>query len=568
MRRLSLVLLALLAACGSSVSNPHEGGDDDVQGNSDDDAPTDQTIGAQLSAVIADGTRVADTARTISLAAAPVTVATPTYTWSFGDGTSGNGLAASHTYAAYGCYTVVLTVSAPGAETASTSVQVFAPADLDVDVTLPPDHALLPRREPFPELAELLVSGTIASPGWQTIEVLVLADDDVVASYTAPLCATTSSPFVIGAAVPATLQSHDIVVRAIVGDRTEDIASTSDIVGGDVIVIQGQSNAVASNYQGVTLDTDPFVRSFGSASVDEGPSVADDTWRVANGNTSNSAGSIGQWPMKMAHDLVQEHQVPLAVFNGAHGGQPIGFFQRDDANHANTTTNYGRLHRRLEAAGVADYVRAVLYFQGESDGANAAGHQTGFTALVADWRDDYPNIEHLYITQVRPGCGDPSLELRDIQRQMGRTLTGAHAMSTSAMDAHDSCHYSYDGGYELLGEQYARLLTRHLYGISFPDVEAIDVESATYDAGSNTIRVQTRSDASAFTVEAGMAANFALLGTTRTVTNVTMEQKVMVLALSTGTGTPTEVRYNAHQGAGATLLNARGVGLLAFRLTL
>ncbi|MEZ0311050.1 MAG: PKD domain-containing protein [Myxococcota bacterium] len=566
MRGLSLALIVVTAACGSSVSNPHDAGDADVHG---DDEPTDQISGQQVTAAIVDGARVADAARTISLAAVPVDADQPTYTWSFGDGTTATGLSTSHTYASHGCYNVTLTVSAPGATSANAATNVYAPADLDVDLDpLPFEHALVPRREPYLEFAELPVSGTIASPGWQTLEVQVIADDVVVANYTAPLCSTTAAAFVIGAAVPVAPRSHDIVVRATVGDRVEVIASTSDIVGGDVIVIQGQSNAVAANYQGVTLDTDPFVRTFGSAAVDEGSSVADNSWRVANGNVANGAGSIGQWGMKMAHELVLRHEVPLAIFNGAHGGQPIGFFQRDDANHANTTTNYGRLLRRLGAAGVAPYVRAVLYFQGESDSANAVGHRDGFLALHDDWRDDFAKLEHVFITQVRPGCGTPSLELRDYQRLLSRARTNAHTMSTSAMDAHDGCHYNYTGGYEILGEHYALLLTRHLYGQSYPDFDAIDVESATYDSGTNTIRVQTRSDASAFTVEAGMAVNFAVLGTTSTVSGVTMSGTVMVLQLTAGTGTPTEIQYNAHQGAGATLLNARGVGLLAFRLTL
>ena len=566
MRGPSLVFVVLLAACGGSVRNPNAGGDNDARS---DDEPTDQLPGQQVTAMIADGTRVADAARTIGLTAVTVTADEPTYTWSFGDGSSATGLSVTHTYASHGCYSVTLTVSAPRATSASTSVNVYAPADLDVDLgPLPAEHAIIPRRAPFPGFGELDVTGTIASPGWEAIEVVVLEGDTVVANYTDPLCSSGAETFAVSAGVPAALKSYDVVVRASVGSRHQVLAEVADVTGGDVLVIQGQSNAVASNYQGVTLESHPFVRTFGSASIDESASVAANDWVVANGNTSNAVGSIGQWGMKMARDLVELHQVPLAVFNGAHGGQPIGFFQRDDANHVNTTTNYGRLLRRLRAAAVDQHVRAVLYFQGESDGSNAAGHTTGLTALASDWRDDHPTIEHIYVTQVRPGCGAPSLELRDGQRLLGQTLQGGRAMSTSAMDAHDGCHYLYNGGYELLGEHYFRMLSRDLYAVGGTDIDAIDVEGATYLPASNTIRIQTRNDASALTLEPGMETNITVTGTTATVTGVTLENSTLVLQLSAGTGAPTSVRYNAHQGAGATLLNARGFGLLAFILPL
>ena len=69
----------------------------------------------------------------------------------------------------------------------------------------------------------------------------------------------------------------------------------------------------------------------------------------------------------MANQIMTANNVPLAIFNAAFGGQLISFFQRNDALHDDISTNYGRLLRRLQRAGVAGSVRTILFYQGESD---------------------------------------------------------------------------------------------------------------------------------------------------------------------------------------------------------
>ena len=91
----------------------------------------------------------------------------------------------------------------------------------------------------------------------------------------------------------------------------------------------------------------------------------------------------------MGRRIVDTYQAPVALINGSHGGQPISFFQRDDANPDDLTTNYGRLRQRLVAAGVMGQVRGVLWYQGEADSDNAAVHMAGFTSLLQDWRTDF-----------------------------------------------------------------------------------------------------------------------------------------------------------------------------------
>jgi hypothetical protein len=328
--------------------------------------------------------------------------------------------------------------------------------------------------------------------------------------------------------------------------------------------VQGQSNAVANMYSGsANGDRGPFVRSFGSRTEDVGSSTGDDQWRDADGDAGDGPAAIGQWAMRMAALLVAETNVPVGILNGARGGQPIEYFARDDANHANPTTNYGRLFERTERAGLSDSVRAIFFYQGESDGGRAEIHRDGFTALHEAWREDYANVDRFYVVQVRAGCGDPSLELRNYQRLFAETLPNTSVMSVTALDGHDGCHYAYENGYRELGERFARVLARDLYeGTPEPDTDAIDVARATVSG--DTITIETRSDASAITIDSGAEANFAAAG--RTVMAVRAAGTNLEVVLAPGGEPPSSVSYGGHAGPGPWVTNANHVGLLAFTL--
>src|SRR5258707_1473964 len=124
----------------------------------------------------------------------------------------------------------------------------------------------------------------------------------------------------------------------------------------------------------------------------------------------------------MAGVLAWERGVPIAVLNGSLGGEPIEFFARNDASHEDPATNYGLLLERTRRGGLAGAVRAIFFYQGESDVDRVAQHVAGFTALHAAWRQDYPNVERVYVVQVRAGCVTSSLALRDAQRRFAQTL--------------------------------------------------------------------------------------------------------------------------------------------------
>jgi hypothetical protein len=314
------------------------------------------------------------------------------------------------------------------------------------------------------------------------------------------------------------------------------------------------------------VDQGPFLRSFGTRAEDPAMTAADLSWHAAEGNAAEGPGAVGQWPLRMARLLSDAHGVPVAIISGARGGQPISYFQRDDADPADMATNYGRLLFRARSAGVADGIRAVLYYQGEADGADAAGHRDGLVAVIDDWRVDFPSIERIYVTQVRPGCGDPTIELRDAQRRLADEVEGVSVMSTTGLDGHDGCHFSYENGYEQLGARYAALLGRDLFGdAAAPNVEAPNVGSVAWSADDGrSLTLHARDLASTLTWDPGAELDFALEGAAVSVIAGRAEGADLVLTLSGDGRAATGLSYLGHEGPGAWVRNGTGVGLLMF----
>lgn len=568
MRTWTLLAVVFLVACGDDGSAGDAGTSVDAAVDAAFDAGVDAGLPPNEPPVAAfEWTRDGATVGLDASASTDPDGRIVAWSWELGDGATGEGETLEHVYAADGCPTVRLTVTDDRGATASAeqtlSVATAAPPEA-VEATLDPlpgAGALLPR-DVSTSAATLTVSGTVGSPGWLEARVRWLRDGAVESETTAPVC---DGAFAVETTLPAELVARDLEVHLVAAEREAALGATTDLVAGDVLVVQGQSNAEARAFAGdANVDRGEFVRSFGSRTENGAVSAGDGAWHRADGNLVDGPGAVGQWGLRLAKLLSDRHGVPVAVLNGARGGQPIEYFQRNDADPADLATNYGRLLDRARRAGVAESIRAILFYQGESDGARADAHRDGFTALHEDWREDFPGVERFYVTQVRQGCGAPTVELRDVQRRFAETLPDTTTMSTTGIDAHDGCHYAFVGGYSVLADRYARLLSRDLYdGTPEPDTEAVDVASAMAP-GDGTVRVTTRGDASTLLVADGVAPHFVADGVPGRVTAVAAEGADLVLTM-TGPS-PSRIGYAGHVGAGPWITNAEGVGLLAFEL--
>jgi hypothetical protein len=409
--------------------------------------------------------------------------------------------------------------------------------------------------------ASVTIEGPVPEAGFESIKARVMRDGVMEEEAEAELC---GERFTLTLSIPAERMARSIELSLRGLEMDIPIRAVNDIVAGDIYLLNGQSNAFAREFSGSADENlGDYVRSFGSRTENERIHSMDAAWHraVVNG----VVGAVGQWALRMVAQLSDRTGIPIGIINGARGGRPITYFARNDAEREDLSTNYGRLLDRTRRSGALGHIRAILFYQGESDGLNATAHHDGFVALHENWREDYPGVEHFYVTQVRRGCGG-QVETREVQRRFPEELPNTSVMSTTGLNGHDGCHFAYAEGYRELGDRYANLLARDLYGEEpAADTEAVNVSGARIEA--NQIVIQTVGDASGLLVEDGSEAFFELRGGTRTVTGVRAMGTEIILDLSAGDD-PSGVAYIGHPRSGPWITNTGGVGLLAFLLDL
>ena len=284
-------------------------------------------------------------------------------------------------------------------------------------------------------------------------------------------------------ALAASLQAGLIAYRTEFGikrgGKETILEKASDLVCGDVFVIQGQSNAEAWTDQRVIHPyRSPWLRSFGTPSTNK-DRARDAVWGNAlsfNGGPNHHHYQIGYWGVELGKMLIETHKIPICIINGAQGGTRIDQHQRNEADPTDVSTIYGRLLWRLQQAQLTHGVRAVLWHQGENDQGESGAtgtfgwvnYEDYFIRMSAAWKQDYPNIKHYYIHQIWPGaCGSRSVEgdrLRERQRKLPQQFSNMSVLSTLGIRPGGGCHFLAEG-YAAMARQLFPLVNQYNYGV-------------------------------------------------------------------------------------------------------
>ena len=264
-----------------------------------------------------------------------------------------------------------------------------------------------------------------------------------------------------------------------VGGAETVLNRVGDLVCGDAYVINGQSNAVATDWGegGEQTFRSEWIRSFGSMSGN--PQGARIWGQAVHRSRDEEKLQLGYWGMELARQLVENHKMPICIINGAVGGTRVDQHQRDPENPLAMSTIYGRLLWRVTEARLTHGIRGIFWHQGENDqGADGPtggfGYETYrplFLDLAAAWKQDYPNLQHYYVFQIWPkscsmGFNGSDNRLREVQRNLPTAFSRMSIMSTVGIKPPGGCHYP-QAGYLEFAKLIAPLVERDNYGKVF-----------------------------------------------------------------------------------------------------
>lgn len=339
----------------------------------------------------------------------------------------------------------------------------------------PEDNQFIPRDRPNRggvQFGTLVYAGTLADAA-DSVFVRVFADDQLFATETANVAADKKYTLSVK------LNPGLIKYRTEFGSKTADketvLHTARNIVCGDVFLIIGQSNAVATDFgKENPLVPSDWVRTFGATAGDPNGSRLK-LWANAEARSPGGKSEIGYWGMELGRRLVESEKVPVCIINGAVGGTRIDQHQRNNADPTDVSTIYGRQLWRVQQAKLTHGVRAVIWHQGENDqGADGPtggyGYETYrqyFVDLAASWKEDYPNIEHYYTFQIWPkscamGINGSDNRLREVQRTLPKLFSNLSVMSTLGIKPPGGCHFP-AAGYAEFARLLHPMMQYHLY---------------------------------------------------------------------------------------------------------
>ena len=329
----------------------------------------------------------------------------------------------------------------------------------------------------------LFWSGTLAEPA-DAVVLKVLADGQPYKTETCKPAADKS--FTLSVKLKPGLIKYKAELVSVSAGQEKVLHTADNLICGDAYLIDGQSNAVATDFgKDDCAYTSDWIRSFS----DGDPNKA---WGKAV-RRHGGRWEIGYWAMDLAKHLVETQKIPICIINGAVGGTLIEAHLRNPANPTDRETIYGRLLNRVRQAGLTHGIRGAFWHQGEADqqALGAAGgygwetYEQYFVDMTAAWKQDYPNIQHYYSFQIWPnscsmGGTRASDKLRDVQRILPRLYSNMSVMSTLGIKPEGPCHYP-AAGYAEMARLIIPLVERYNYGKTFDKpITAPDVQKAYY----------------------------------------------------------------------------------------
>jgi hypothetical protein len=318
-------------------------------------------------------------------------------------------------------------------------------------------------------------NGTLAEAA-EAVFLKLYADDKLIKTESAKPAADKS--YALSAKLKPGLIKYKVEFGTKAGGKETVLQTVNDLVCGDAYIIEGQSNALATDTgEKSPPDTNEWIRSYGRPTGNPKDAPGNlwcrPVWKAEKGEKAE----LGWWGMELAKRLLESQKMPVFIINAAVGGTRIDQHQRSAADPTDLTTIYGRMLWRVRQAKLTHGIRGVLWHQGESDqgtdgpsgGYGWEAYQQYFVEMSAGWKQDFPNVSHYYTFQIWPnscsmgggsGSGD---RLREKQRTLPELYSNMSIMSTLGIRPAGPCHYPLVGWSEF-ARMIQPLIERDNYG--------------------------------------------------------------------------------------------------------
>lgn len=447
----------------------------------------------------------------------------------------------------------------------------------------PPSVAfsLAPKRlQILPIGDSIRVDGLVLDPSVLSVE-LAIDSQGVVIDQRTWTMATTGPNVTYNRGLPApNLSQYRVVVTASRSGTRDTVLYADSITTGIVLAISGQSNSVFGDPLGTKA---PLARTFGS---NYSSSPGDTAWSLSNPTLYGGGSTVGAVGKYLQDHLISQN-MPSAVINGGVGGTTIQQHLPNATFTEALSTIHGSWSYRRRIAKVNEFINYMFWYQGESNNGND-DYVGMFDSVYTQWHKEMPNLKHVMVIQVRPGCnGGNHAKLREQQRRLQQLYPDVMVIAAAGLPDHegDNCHYG-RLGYNALGA----ILSHHLDSGGFdgsrslaPEWSSPNIVSATYANDLSTVvRLKFRGYQSSIPIlqmppvvtVAGVGrtkdlAFFADGDETKTPTLVDVLNDEVHLTFATPVTTVSYIPANFYKGTqtnyeGPWLVNAKGVGALTF----
>lgn len=273
----------------------------------------------------------------------------------------------------------------------------------------------------------------------------------------------SSAAFSFSPIINAELSEYDFKVYSIQNKDSVLVKEVHEVVCGDNIIVYGQSNALANPEEEINKFTDEF--RYGRtalANFEKNEFV----WVISRKWNAWSAGLIG---LEIQKQLISKYKIPIGIINGSEGNKSIDDLStRDEANHANISSIYGRLLKKSQELGLDKSVRIVVWRQGESEAIDLNyknDYDKKFDKFRKQLYEDFPNLKKIYTFQNNIYFGGNSFagNLREYQRTIKSIYDDCEVVATFGTVTFDGLHYKLEG-YLQNGNDVSRLIARDFLG--------------------------------------------------------------------------------------------------------